>query len=168
MANVDMTTVTDNTTETPPINPLDEVFTKIDEMAVLAAYLKKVVKPLLKKGARPGVVPPMASAPNGFQSVMMAPVLVDFLNKNFPDRGIVLDTPLPRTDVTQLMTTYIKTSNLQLAENRKTSPLMHSCPRSSTSKRATSQTGLRCRSSCGPSLLVSSRTQTTTVGLLLR
>ena len=121
MADVDMTTVTDTTIEASPINPLDEVFNKIDEMAVLAAYLKKVVKPLLKKGAKTKRrTPDGERTRNGFQSpVIMAPVLVDFLNNVFPDRGIVLDTPLPRTDVTQLITTYIKSSNLQLAENRK-------------------------------------------------
>ena len=121
MADVDMTAVTDTTTETSPVNPLDEVFTKIDEMAVLAVYLKKVLKPLLKKGAKAKRrTPDGERTRNGFQSpVIMAPVLVDFLNKNFPDRGIAVDTPLPRTDVTQLMTTYIKTTNLQLAENRK-------------------------------------------------
>lgn len=122
MTDVDMSPETNNsTTETTQVNPLDEVFLKIDEMAVLAAYLKKVVKPLLKKAAKTKRRSPDGErARNGFQSpVIMAPVLVEFLRNNFPDRGFAVDKPLPRTDVTQLMTTYIKTSNLQIAENRK-------------------------------------------------
>lgn len=112
-----MTTSVDATSTEP--SPIEEVLTKIDEMAVLAAYLKKVVKPLLKKGVkskrRTG-----ERTRNGFQSpVMMAPAIVEFLNNNFADKDITTEDPIPRTDVTQLLTTYIKSKNLQVADNRK-------------------------------------------------
>ena len=44
----------------------------------------------------------------------IAPPLIAFLAKEYPDKGLAPGVTLPRTEVTQLMTTYIKKNNLQL------------------------------------------------------
>jgi hypothetical protein len=125
---MDVTDVVSQTTDAAAIlptevNAFEEALLKIDEMVLLAAYLKKVVKPLLKKsnkGKRARPTDPDKVNRNGFQApVKMAPVLTAFLNKEYPDRKIGEGTTLPRTEVTQLMTTYIKAKDLQIPENRK-------------------------------------------------
>lgn len=120
MTDLETTVVTQPETVDAP-SPLDEVLGKIDELNVLAAYLKRVVKPMLKKttkGKRSRTVDPEKKTKNGFQApVKLDPKLVNFMKIGFPNREVV--DVVPRTEITQLMTTYIKSQDLQIPENRK-------------------------------------------------
>ena len=99
------------------------VLDKIEEMISLANFLKKSVRPLLKKKGKKTNANGETTRKNGFQApVSMTPALVDFVNRCVVQE--VTDpytetTIIPRTEVTQMLTTYIKSSNLQIPENRK-------------------------------------------------
>lgn len=133
MAQTMQTTTTTNATapmacaDEKPELTTDDVMLKIDELVQLSQYLKRVAKPMLRKIAKRKAPRKDASSTtrrNGFAvPVTMKGQLITFLNTAFPNNNnggaYTVDTVLPRTEVTQLVTKYIKDNNLQLAENRK-------------------------------------------------
>lgn len=116
----DVAMMTDANEVQEPPSAVDEVCIKIDELIALASYLKRVVKPMIKKTnkKRARSTDPDKKVRNGFQApVKLDPKLAEFIKRGFPDRNIT--DIVPRTEITQLMTTYIKTNDLQIPENRK-------------------------------------------------
>ena len=102
----------------------DDVMMKIDELVNVAQYLKRVAKPMLRKIAKRKLPRAATNRRNGFAvPVTMREQLVKFLNKAYPNnndgKNYTTTTVLPRTDVTQLVTRYIKERELQLSDNRK-------------------------------------------------
>ena len=101
----------------------DEVLAKIDELVNLANYLKRVAKPIVRKMGKKRTKTAGGDATtqkrNGFAvPVVMAPQLITFLNNNC-NKNFDTNSELPRTEVTSMITAYIKEKNLQTPDNRK-------------------------------------------------
>jgi len=97
----------------------DEVIAKIDELVNLAHFLKRVAKPMVRRYSKKRASTSTTAKRNGFaMPVTLHETLVQFLNKN-AGKDFTTTTEVPRTEVTSAMTTYIKSKDLQLPENRK-------------------------------------------------
>lgn len=117
-----------DTTTNEPTNSTDltteEVLLKLDELVNVASWLKRVAKPIIRRYGkkRSGKASTDGNAPtkrNGFAvPVVMAPQLISFLNTNC-SANYDSTTELPRTEVTSLITAYIKGQALQTPENKK-------------------------------------------------
>ena len=99
----------------------EQVIAKIDELVNVAHFLKRVAKPMVRKYGKKKIARKDTGAVkrNGFAvPVSMADRLVTFLNTQF-NTEYTSETILPRTQVTALMTQYIKDKELQVPDNRK-------------------------------------------------
>lgn len=99
-------------TEVPEVPDMQTVFAKMEELQQLVKWFNKQGKTIISKNTK-SKRKSRSGTSGGFSApVAVAPQLATFLQ-------LATTEHIPRTNVTKMITAYIKTNNLQCADNKK-------------------------------------------------